>query len=207
MAPKYLSWALDSTNRVLNPLTNKPFRVGDIYEGRRFKCYVNREYKGSTVGPMKVPMWSREEAFQRRQAKKQVIVKNYMSMKTRNVDGLVTRMLANCRYRCKTSGGTCDITRSWLIDRIREGYVVNGHKVRDFDITHNGIDCARSPWAPSLDRIDSANPNYTESNVQVVPWAVNCARNEFGDDVLVEAVGPYIDFLRQKQNCGSMSVD
>lgn len=211
---KYLNWAVDAANRVLNPLTGAPFRVGEVFEGRRFKCYVNRVYKNTTDGAdlvdprtLKVPMWSREEAFQRRQVKKQAIVKNYMSMKTRNIDGLVTRMLANCRYRCKAAGGTCDLSRSWLLDRIRQGYVVDGVKIRDFDITHDGASSARSPWAPSLDRIDAGNPNYTVSNVQVVPWAVNCARNEFGDEALLEAVGPYIDFLRQKQNCGSMSVD
>ena len=196
---RYAEWAADETGRVLNPDTGAPFKVGDVFEGRRFKCYMNRTY--GLGKSMKIPMWSSEEAYQRRQARKHETVKQYMGMRTRNIDGLVTRMLANCRYRCKASGGTCTISRAFLMERIREGYVVNGVKVRDFDITHDGATTARSPWAPSIDRIDSSDPSYTEANVQVVPWAVNCARNEFGDAVLVQAVGPYIDYLRQQQNC------
>lgn len=44
-----------------------------------------------------------------------------------------------------------------------------------------------SPWAPSLDRIDSKK-DYTHENTRVVVWIYNAAKNEFSDeDVLILA--------------------
>jgi hypothetical protein len=42
------------------------------------------------------------------------------------------------------------------------------------------------PYGPSLDRIDSTNPEYIFTreyqNCQLVPWVINCLRNNFDDD-------------------------
>ena len=39
------------------------------------------------------------------------------------------------------------------------------------------------PWSPSIDRIDSRK-GYIKGNIQVVVWALNAARNSWGDEVL-----------------------
>lgn len=41
-----------------------------------------------------------------------------------------------------------------------------------------------NPWAPSVDRIDSAG-GYTMDNVRVVCWAYNMAKNDWADDVVL----------------------
>ena len=48
-------------------------------------------------------------------------------------------------------------------------------------------DGKREPWAPSLDRIDSAR-GYTPDNVRLVCVVVNYALHEFGDSVFFEMV-------------------
>lgn len=41
-----------------------------------------------------------------------------------------------------------------------------------------------NPWAPSIDRIDSAG-GYPMDNVRVVCWAYNTAKSDWADDVVV----------------------
>lgn len=43
----------------------------------------------------------------------------------------------------------------------------------------------RSPFAPSLDRIDPEG-GYTKDNVQVVVWFYNCAKQRFTDDEVID---------------------
>lgn len=45
----------------------------------------------------------------------------------------------------------------------------------------------RRPYAPSIDRIDSAQ-GYVESNVRVVCLATNLALNEWGDEIFLAQV-------------------
>lgn len=52
-----------------------------------------------------------------------------------------------------------------------------------FDVSCEDGRHKRRPWAPSLDRVDSAI-GYTFSNVRVVCVAVNLAMNQWGVDVL-----------------------
>lgn len=51
------------------------------------------------------------------------------------------------------------------------------------------------PWAPSIDRIDSSK-GYTKKNIQVVCWAYNSARNQWGDDVLLKLAHAIVDANR-----------
>lgn len=44
---------------------------------------------------------------------------------------------------------------------------------------------ARSPFAPSLDRVDPTK-GYVKGNVQVVIWALNAMRGTWGDSVLLQ---------------------
>lgn len=52
-----------------------------------------------------------------------------------------------------------------------------------FEFIYNGT-ASRRPYAPSLDRIDSAK-GYTVANVRLVCVAVNLAMNQWGLDVLI----------------------
>lgn len=51
------------------------------------------------------------------------------------------------------------------------------------------------PFAPSIDRID-ATKGYTKGNVQIVCWAYNLAKNEYGPDVLLTLARAIVDANR-----------
>lgn len=61
-----------------------------------------------------------------------------------------------------------------------------------FDLTGAPNGFRTHPWAPSIDRIDSSGV-YTPENVQIVCWAYNCAKNEFGSDVLLRLAHAIVD--------------
>jgi hypothetical protein len=50
----------------------------------------------------------------------------------------------------------------------------------DLLVTNNA---RMNPWAPSIDRIDSTK-GYTMDNVQIVCWAYNAAKNQWGLEIL-----------------------
>ena len=49
----------------------------------------------------------------------------------------------------------------------------------------------QNPFGPSLDRKDSAK-GYTMDNARVVAWGLNCALNDFGEDVFSEIAMAYV---------------
>lgn len=58
-----------------------------------------------------------------------------------------------------------------------------------YDLPQNGW--KSNPYAPSLDRVDSGG-GYTKDNVQLVIWALNMARSEWGSDIYERVARAYI---------------
>jgi hypothetical protein len=80
------------------------------------------------------------------------------------------------------SGGTLSITKEWLEDRLKKGVCeLTG---LPFDFSGRGK-FSRQPYAPSVDRKDPQNPDYTPENTRVVLWAVNCAMAEYGEEIML----------------------
>jgi len=47
------------------------------------------------------------------------------------------------------------------------------------------MDEPKSPWRPSIDRIDNSK-GYRKDNIQIVAWVYNCAKYTYSDDVVLE---------------------
>lgn len=97
-------------------------------------------------------------------------------VKPRRIDPIskhVTGLYANARKRAARNGKPFELTREW-IDRA----------VREF-CANNYYEFGRSPFQPSLDRID-ATKWYVVGNVRVVWLIENLARNGFSDEEVVE---------------------
>jgi len=47
------------------------------------------------------------------------------------------------------------------------------------------LDDPKSPWRPSIDRIDNSR-GYTKDNIQIVSWIYNCAKHTYSDDTVLE---------------------
>ena len=95
--------------------------------------------------------------------------------------GTVTVLLNYARDRAKRTGVAFDIDADWLAGKLAGGVCeLTGLKIERVAPgnyrTH--------PFAPSLDRIVPAL-GYTKDNVRLVCFAVNRARSDWGDEVLM----------------------
>jgi hypothetical protein len=177
------TFELDAEGRAINPVTKKVFEFGDIMpNGRMFRHFrkIGSLYRIDSRTPEYVQSFNESR-----------------SGPQRTLSMVASARLSGARQRCKKSGGRVTITKKWVEERIEAGYVVNGVKIGDFQI--ECVDEKRGAWGPSLDRIDSNNPNYSPENVQVVPTLLNDARNEHSDDDFLAIAGPWVDYLRQKK--------
>lgn len=87
---------------------------------------------------------------------------------------IAARLLASARARALKQGGTVTIDMQWIMERLQV-CCISGIP---FELAARGRPDAR---APSLDRIDAENPNYSPENTRVVLWQVNAALNRFSD--------------------------
>jgi hypothetical protein len=105
-------------------------------------------------------------------------IANYVS----SIAGKSSRLLSGCKRRAKLSGGKLTITREWLEDRLNKGVCeLTG---LPFNFSGRGK-FSRQPYAPSVDKKDPQNPDYTPENTRVVLWAVNCAMAEYGEKIML----------------------
>ena len=114
--------------------------------------------------------WLTKQAFNKR-------LENYKKMRSTE-EGRSSELLRSAKSRCKQrKKGEVTITKSWIHERLSKGFCeLSGLK---FDLSQTSKGKA-NPFAPSLDRKDSENPNYSETNTRVVLTAVNTALNEHG---------------------------
>jgi len=112
----------------------------------------------------------------------------------RTLEGLAQRLLDTAKRRCKKSGGKVSITKEWIEQSIRMGCEETGLQ---FCIGSKGSGFV-SNKAPSLDRIDSSNPNYSMDNTRVVCYQVNIAKSNFSDAECYEILFPMVQSIQAR---------
>ena len=96
--------------------------------------------------------------------------------------GRASKLLNGAKRRCVKSGGKVSITQNWIEEKLKIGVCELTNLKFDFLPSKDSFNNA---YAPSLDRIDSKNKNYSEENTRIVLAAVNRALNEHGDMYLL----------------------
>lgn len=91
--------------------------------------------------------------------------------------GRAVKLLSAARARAKQYGWIFDITRDYVNDKIVAGICDRTGLVFDLARRTNTL---RNPFAPSLDRISSAD-GYTKENVQIVCDMYNSGKGENTD--------------------------
>ena len=87
----------------------------------------------------------------------------------------------SAKLRSKKFGGNISITPQWIEDKILSGKCeLTGLPFDLQPIKDKHV----NPYAPSLDRKDSSNRDYSPENTRVVLASVNAALNEWGLGVL-----------------------
>lgn len=100
---------------------------------------------------------------------------------SRTPNGTVTVLLNYARDRARNHGLDFDIDRAFISDKLDRGVC----ELSGIRITRESPGNYRThPFAPSLDRINPSK-GYTKENTRLVCFAVNRARSDWGDEVLL----------------------
>lgn len=96
-------------------------------------------------------------------------------------EGTVTVLLNYARDRARRAGVPFDLDRQFVRLKLAGGVC----ELSGLTIQRVSPGAYRThPYAPSLDRVEPAL-GYTKSNVRLVCFAVNRARSDWGDEVLL----------------------
>lgn len=95
--------------------------------------------------------------------------------------GRTPQLICAARHRARTRGLEFNLTRDWVLERIARGCEATGLPFVLTGDSKNGR--LRSPWSPSIDRIDT-NRGYTQDNCRMVVLAFNTARSDWGDETV-----------------------
>ena len=98
------------------------------------------------------------------------------------IKGKSSRLLSGCISRVKDTQALVTITREWIEARLSTGKC----ELTGLPFSFQGRGAfTRQPYAPSIDRKDPFDQNYTPENCRVVLWAVNCTFAEYGEDIML----------------------
>lgn len=96
-------------------------------------------------------------------------------------EGTITVLLNYARDRARRGGLSFDLDREFVAEKLARGKC----EMSGLAIERMAPGSHRThPYAPSLDRKDPAL-GYVKSNVRLVCFAVNRARSDWGDEVLL----------------------
>lgn len=92
-------------------------------------------------------------------------------------------LLYAAKHRAEKRNLSFDLTLQWIIDRLKEPCPMTGV---DFDLIVKGNNyLTRSPYSPSIDRIDPAK-GYTTNNCRLVCWWYNVSKQQFTDEETIK---------------------
>jgi hypothetical protein len=90
-------------------------------------------------------------------------------------------VLQKAKERANANNAEFDLTEDWIWSRFETGKCEATGISFSFDQTD---DERRNPFAPSVDRIDNNNKNYTMDNCRLVVSAFNIMRADWSDETL-----------------------
>lgn len=114
--------------------------------------------------------------------------------------GRVTELLHAANRRAKDKQIPIDITKEFITNLWAKQNNKCSLTHIEFQIPQERTGGKASPYAPSIDRIDS-NKGYTKDNVRLVCVAVNYALNEFGEEIFEKICRAYIVAISNPKLC------
>lgn len=133
--------------------------------------------------------WLREECFHRHDAQH----KRNRAGSTRTLSSIARQLLQSARKRAAKSGGSVTISKAWILERLRAN--VCEYTGLPFAFPADGKHVHNR--APSLDRIDSSNKNYSPENTRVVCIQVNLARGIWRDETSLPLLARMVEVMGQ----------
>jgi hypothetical protein len=108
--------------------------------------------------------------------------KEYTKKYNSSAHGRANKLFNAAKRRCSKSNGIVSISQQWIEEKLILGVCELTNLPFDLLPTKTSYNNA---YAPSLDRINSKDPNYSPENTRVVLASVNRALNEHGDKYLL----------------------
>lgn len=152
-----------------NPETGKPFKQGFVrQDGLVFWGYQ----KDCNASGLRGEMWITPEKFATK--------RDYINKRSEAHWYRAGMLLARAKHRCLSKkSGNVTITKEDIFCKLVAGNCeLTG---LPFDLSKPSAGIKNNLYAPSLDRIDNSNPDYSPENTRVVLVAVNQALNEHGE--------------------------
>lgn len=173
----------------LNPKTGKPFVWGEKREdGYVFSRYFPTRLKKDGYF---LEQWISPEALKK--------IFNDAVMRHRKnrltPEGRARILLVAARQRAKKAKGVMTLTWQEIAKKIEHGKC----ELTGLPFDLNTIEHQHTnPYAPSLDKIDPRNKNYTPENVRVVLAAVNVALGEYGTKDMLPIFEALVKAIRKE---------
>jgi hypothetical protein len=169
----------------LNPATNLIFKRNDVREdGYIFYSYSTKIIKKN--GYYK-EHWLHPEKFKKFKKQK---FDAYVT-----IEGRVNGLLRGAKTRAKKHSSKISIDASFILDALKKGTCeLTGIPFDLLRIDNNHI----NPYAPSLDRRDSKNRDYTKENTRVVLSLVNTTLNEFTEEQALPILKAMVKAIEEK---------
>jgi hypothetical protein len=122
--------------------------------------------------------------------------KRKMFGSTRTIEGIATKLLHGAKGRNKTKDIKITITKDWIIQKLKQGTC----ELTGLPFVFPANSRLPNAYGPSLDRIDSANRDYSPENTRIVLYQVNVALNRFGECASLPILKAIVAGIEKKQN-------
>lgn len=98
-------------------------------------------------------------------------------------------MLTAAKHRAANKGVEFSIDYEWLVERLAPMRCeLTGIELKMTDDEYVG---KQSPFAPSIDRINSSK-GYSKENCRVVCWGINCGMSSYGEEIYMQIAAAYL---------------
>ena len=168
----------------INPETGLEFKKGDQYLDKHFRgFYLNR------------PVFCNKEKDKKNRNlyKKRYRFRN--SLNPNLLNSIACKLIYDSKRRAKKFCGKHTLTKKWVLDALKIGVCQGSSPPLRFV-----FDKPRSPFSPSLDRIDSRNRDYTKENTRVVCNGINTARSNFSNQETLQICERLGGFIKKRRN-------
>lgn len=173
-----------------NPKTGTPFSYGDKREdGFLFHAYNKKQIKQNGFF---VELWMSPEKFDQAKIKNNKFNIEY----AQTLKGRSNRLLISAKNRAKANNAIVSINKQWVEKKLSKGICELTNLPFNFALSGNK---KQNAYAPSLDRIDSSNKNYTPENTRVVLCAVNLALNQFEEQKILPILEAMVKSIKDKK--------
>lgn len=178
----------------LNPSTNLLFKRGDIREdGMIFFAYSCKYKNGKLIYVYE--RWFDKDKFEFEKSKLKTLGIKDHKKRRNNPKSRAMILFRDMVRRANKSEALVEIDIPWIQNKIEKGFCELTGLPFDLDVLKGNT---TNPYAPSIDRIDPKNRNYSLNNCRLVLCFVNRALNEYTEDQSLPILEAMVNSIKER---------